>query len=102
MSAEHPTSEKRDHRRQRILQAGTIAFNGSGIGCVIRNISATGAALEVESQIGIPGSFRLVIAAEHFNKSCRVLWRREKRLGVAFEQPVVSVGYSPPLAPALP
>jgi hypothetical protein len=102
MSTEHPTGEKRDQRRQRILKAGTIAFNGSGIDCVIRNISATGAALEVESQIGVPGSFRLVIAAEHFNKSCHVLWRKEKRLGVMFAQPEVTIGYSPPLAPALP
>ena len=86
MSIEHPTSEKRDCRRQRVLKAGTIAFNGSGIDCVIRNISATGAALEVESQSGIPGSFRLVIAAEHFSRGCRVLWRKEKRLGVVFEQ----------------
>jgi hypothetical protein len=82
---ENSANEKRDHRRQRVLKAGTIAFNGSAIDCVVRNISATGAALEVESQIGIPLSFHLIIAAENFSERCRVLWRRESRLGVVFE-----------------
>jgi PilZ domain len=83
--AESSVNEKRDQRRQRVLKAGTIAFNGSAIDCVVRNISATGAALEVENQIGIPLSFRLIIAAENFSEHCRVLWRRERRLGVVFE-----------------
>lgn len=85
MSVELSTSEKRDQRRQRVLKAATIAFNGAAIDCVVRNISVTGAALEVESQIGIPPLFYLVISAEHFSKRCRVLWRKENRLGVVFE-----------------
>jgi hypothetical protein len=35
-------------------------------------------------------------------KSCQVLWRKEKCLGVMFAQPEVSIGYSSPPAPALP
>lgn len=78
-------SEQRSHRRQRVLKAATIAFNGAGIDCVVRNISATGAALEVESPLGIPPAFNLVIAAERLSQRCRVLWRKEKRIGVVFE-----------------
>jgi hypothetical protein len=100
MSTEPSTREKRDRRRQRVLKAGTIAFNGSGIDCVVRNLSPTGAALEVESQIGIPSSFDLFIAAPLLNKRCRVPWRKQKRIGVVFEsQP--SVHDAPPLAVAL-
>jgi PilZ domain len=97
--AEPLTREKRDHRRQRVLKAGTIAFDGAGIDCVVRNLSATGAALEVESQIGIPSTFYLVIAAARLNRRCRVRWRKQKRLGVVFEseRPVHD---APPLAPA--
>jgi hypothetical protein len=91
VSAEPSTSDKRDNRRQRVLKAGTIEFNGAGIDCVVRNISATGAALQVESQIGIPSSFHLIIAAEQFNKLCRVLWRKEKSLGVVFEHEASSL-----------
>jgi hypothetical protein len=48
-----------------VMKAGTILFGGSGIDCLVRNLSVGGANLEVESQIGIPGSFDLVIEAEH-------------------------------------
>ena len=87
MSAEDSTTEKRNHRRRRVLKVGTIAFGGSTIDCVIRNISASGAALEVASQLGIPASFHLVIASEQLRKQCRVLWRKADRLGVAFDEP---------------
>ena len=75
-----------DHRiapRHRVLKAGTIEFGG-GIDCVVRNISDTGAALEVTSPVGIPERFTLVIAQEHVTRPCRVMWRKEKRIGVAF------------------
>lgn len=90
--------DQRTSPRQRVLKSGTIAFDGAGIDCVVRNISATGAALEVESQIGIPGEFKLVISAEHFNGFCRVLWRKAKRIGVVF-QPEASADGAPPPGP---
>ena len=48
--------EKRGTQRQPILKAGTISFDGSGIDCLVRNMSDEGANLEVESQTGIPNS----------------------------------------------
>jgi PilZ domain len=103
MPAEPETGEKRDQPRLRVMKAATIAFDGpgSGIRCTVRNISATGAALHVESQIDIPAWFNLVIAAEKFSKSCRVLWRKEKYIGVVFDQEV-PVTAAPPLAPVDP
>jgi hypothetical protein len=41
--------EKRVAPRHRVLKAAKIEFGGSVIDCSIRNISDTGAALEVES-----------------------------------------------------
>jgi hypothetical protein len=75
---------KRNNSRRRILKAGSITFNGSGIDCLVRNMSDTGAALEVENQMGIPPAFDLVIAADHFTRRCQVIWRREKRIGIFF------------------
>jgi hypothetical protein len=89
--------DQRASPRQRVLKSGTIAFDGAGIDCVVRNISATGAALEVESQIGIPKEFKLVISAEHFNGFCRVLWRKAKRIGVVF-RPEAPADRAPPPA----
>ncbi|MDH2381695.1 PilZ domain-containing protein [Bradyrhizobium sp. CER78] len=70
--------------RHRVLKAGTIEFNGGAIDCVIRNISETGAALEVTSPVGIPETFNLVLPGDHTKRQCRVAWRRERRIGVRF------------------
>lgn len=71
--------------RQRTLKAGTIEFSGSTIDCVVRNISATGAALEVASPVGIPAEFNLFISGNIAKHPCRVVWVKDKRIGVAFK-----------------
>jgi hypothetical protein len=70
---------------QQILKAGTISFDGSGIDCLVRKMSGYGATLEVESQIGIPNSFDLVIDTEQSNHHCHVIWRKARRIGIAFD-----------------
>lgn len=70
--------------RQRVLKSGSIEFHGGTIDCVVRNISETGAALEVVSPLGIPETFNLVITGDHSSRPCKVAWRKDKRIGVAF------------------
>jgi PilZ domain len=72
--------------RQRTLKAGTIEFNGGTIDCVVRNVSDTGAQLEVASPVGIPGEFNLLISGNIAKRPCRVAWVKDKRIGVAFKQ----------------
>lgn len=48
--------------RQRVLKLGIIEFNGSAIDCVVRNISETGAALDVASPVGILSEFKLLLS----------------------------------------
>jgi hypothetical protein len=69
--------------RQRVLKAGIMEFNGGTIDCVVRNVSETGAALEVASPVGIPSEFNLVISRDRTHR-CQVVWRKEKRIGVRF------------------
>jgi PilZ domain len=76
-------NDKRHNARTRVLKAGEMEFGGGAIDCVARNISAHGAALDVESPVGIPGHFRLVIG--HDVHACAIKWRKEKRIGVVFE-----------------
>jgi hypothetical protein len=78
-------NDKRDTQPQNVIKAGTISFDGTGIDCLVRNMSVDGANLEVESQIGIPSSFDLVINVEHNNHHCHVVWRKARRIGVAFD-----------------
>jgi hypothetical protein len=77
--------EKRIAPRNRVLKAGSISLSGGGaIDCTVRNMSSTGAALDVESPIGVPDDFKLVIEADHFSRSAHVQWRKGKRIGVTF------------------
>jgi hypothetical protein len=43
-----------------------------------------GAALEVASPVGIPAEFNLLISGNIAKRPCRVVWVRDKRIGVAF------------------
>jgi hypothetical protein len=68
-----------------MLKAGTISFGGGAIDCTVRNLSETGAALDVISPVGIPERFTLLVEADRRHVPCRVVWRKEKRIGVHFE-----------------
>jgi PilZ domain len=76
--------EHRAAPRRRVLKAGTISFGGGGaISCTIRNLSEVGAALDVESPVGIPDQLTLSIEAEHSSRHCQVVWRKERKSAFA-------------------
>jgi len=66
------------------LKAGTIEFGGGAIDCLVRNLSSTGAAIEISSQVGIPEKFTLFIPGDGLHLSCDVVWRKNCRIGVTF------------------
>ena len=78
--------ETRTAPRHRVSKAGTIKFVGGGpIDCLVRNLSITGAALEVSNQARIPDRFILAMLDDGLHLACRVVWRKEYRIGVAFD-----------------
>ncbi len=82
---EKSTQERRNKARRRALKSAQIAFKGHGvtIDCTVRNLSDRGACLIVESPIGIPDTFDLVLDRVSF-RDCRVTWRRATQIGVEF------------------
>ena len=77
--------EKRKTQRSRTFKGGSIIFGvAAAIDCTIRNLSETGAALDVDSPVGIPEVFTLLIKPEFVKRNCRVMWRSAKRIGVEF------------------
>ena len=77
-----------EHRiapRHRVLKAGSIIFGGGAIDCTVRNLSETGAALEVVTPLFIPDRFTLVVPSDQLKRPCRVAWRKDRRIGVAFD-----------------
>jgi hypothetical protein len=78
--------ERRAATRHRVLRAGTILVGDDGsINCMVRNMSNTGAMLNVTSSVGIPEHFNLILSPDGRHMSCRVMWREQIRIGVAFE-----------------
>ncbi len=78
--------ERRRKPRTRTLKSGRILLNHhhSVIDCMVRNLSPTGACLNVASAIGIPDRFDMVFDADQSVRQCRVIWHKEKQLGVEF------------------
>ena len=77
--------EKRTEPRHRVFKGGIISFEGTGIDCTVRNISDSGAALDVVGVERLPPAFKLAIEADNFLRPCRLVWNAGRRVGVAFD-----------------
>jgi hypothetical protein len=77
--------ESRRSPRVRTFKGASIIFGvAPAVDCVIRNMSDTGVLLAVQSTIGIPDEFTLLIKPELIKRACRVAWRKVNRIGVQF------------------
>ena len=76
--------EARKSRRRRVIDVALIRFGDMSVCCPVRNLSEAGAALDVGPQSGIPDQFTLIVVAEKKIYSCNVVWRKGRRIGVAF------------------
>ncbi|WP_407112460.1 helix-turn-helix domain-containing protein [Bradyrhizobium sp. LMG 9283] len=80
-----------DHRaavRHHTLRTGMVEFdNGSGgtvsVPCTIRDVSGTGARLELNSSLWVAKQFALIFRSG-LRKDCRVAWRKGRLIGSAF------------------
>lgn len=80
---------RRSLKRRRVLKSGVIEFGSkcvSTIPCSVRNISDSGAGLEMNSPLWFPDDVTLSIASDAMRKPCRVVWRRARFVGVAFTE----------------
>lgn len=77
--------DKRRAARRRGPKTGKILFEGTAIDCVLRNLSETGAARAVETPVGIPPRFFLLVETDGLKRSSRVVWRNQRRIGVKFD-----------------
>jgi hypothetical protein len=68
------------------VACATIEFDRGAHSCAVRNLSEAGAALDVPCALAIPHEFTLTVVTDQVNRHCRVIWRKENRLGVAFAQ----------------
>ena len=76
--------EKRKHPRTEIDEPAYVSSGGSVMSCTVRNISAEGAAIDVENPAFVPQHFRLVMANNSSVRECRVAWIQRNRIGLSF------------------
>ena len=80
-------TEKRISPRSPKQESAKIIVNRSHVtDCLVRNLSETGACLEVHSIVGIPEVFDLMINGESFMRICEFRWALEGCVGVKFLQ----------------
>jgi hypothetical protein len=77
--------ETRAAPRYRVTKAAQIEYGSHKIACTVRDLSATGAALEVFDPAIIPAKFTLVVPEDGLKLPCRVVRRTDFRIGVAFD-----------------
>jgi len=77
--------ETRIAPRVRVMKVAKIEYGGDKYPCTVRDLSATGAALDFPDLIRIPDEFTLFLPEEGLKLPCHVVWRREYRVGVAFD-----------------
>ena len=78
--------ERRAALRHRVFKALSIEFDGTAVDCLVRNLSDAGAGLDVHCPTVIPHFFTLTIPTGNLRQNCRVVWRKQKRIGLMFER----------------
>jgi hypothetical protein len=78
-------AERRHAPRYRTLASVRIVRCGDRvIHAVVRDLSESGARLQLVTSAGVPESFRLIIGDGNFTE-CTVVWRRAHVVGVKFQ-----------------
>jgi hypothetical protein len=71
-------AEARKASRRPVLDMALIRFGEMSVGCVIRNLTDTGAALDVGPQGDIPDQFTMIVTTKKKIYSCNVVWRKNR------------------------
>jgi len=92
-------TEKRRHRRLRVILAGKLAFGAILADCTIRDLSPTGALVLAPTVPGLPDLLFLLILREGIVVRARRIWSRAPVFGLRFlEARDVATGCYPQVA----
>ncbi|MDP1581877.1 MAG: PilZ domain-containing protein [Bradyrhizobium sp.] len=80
----HAVEEKRKHPRTEVDEPAYVSSGGSVMRCTVRNVSAEGAAIDIENPAFVPARFRLVMANGASVRECQVAWIQRNRIGLTF------------------
>ena|SRR5450830_521793 len=80
--------DKRKSLRRPIRYTAWLMLEADRLhGCVLSNVSDTGARIDVEDAKTIPDYFLLLLSGNgSAQRKCRVVWRKPRQVGVIFER----------------
>lgn len=84
------SKERRTNPRRSIHQLGLIVRIDESIvsECTIRDVSATGAQLNLKMPDNVPDEFDLLLSKRaRVSRRCEVVWRSKDRIGARFLSP---------------
>lgn len=78
--------DRRRASRARVLKGAIVAFMDRycTVSCTVRSISSFGALVRSDSTQNIPDHFDLIIDLDGTEVACKVVWRKDRDLGVRF------------------
>ena len=88
------TGERRGVQRTKVLRNAKIIVprRSPVIHCTVQNITSGGACLTLANTHGVPATFELTFEHGRTRRACRVVWRTNDTLGVAFERAAAAAG----------
>ena len=97
MAQDEPVANKRSSDRRRMLKTGKIIFSqgGSVIDCTVRNVSTTGATLNVQNAVAVPENFLVALGRQRATLYCGLAkdgrpWHQVLYLNFSLPGPTIS------------
>ena len=81
-----PMHDRRSVGRTRLSKNVKILASRTTISCTIVDLTNGGACIRIEDSRDVPDRFELSFGNRHARRACRVTWRTNNHLGVAFER----------------
>lgn len=81
-------TDRRTVRRTKVLRNAKLIMAGRRwpvVPCTVVNITSGGACLRLANTYGLPQHFDLTFECGRTRRPCRVVWRTDDELGVAFQ-----------------
>lgn len=92
--------EKRTAKRQPLRYTAWVALTAEQRhGCVVSDVSESGARIDVQDSTALPDHFVLMLTSNgSARRFCRVMWRKPNQVGVQFTRNLAEAA-TPSLAP---
>ncbi|MCA0399724.1 MAG: PilZ domain-containing protein [Proteobacteria bacterium] len=77
--------QRQSNRTRSFLRGEIVHSNGaSRTDCTVRDISDTGARLEIPVSVTLPEFFEILVPLKSITRRARIIWRHNNEIGISF------------------